>query len=95
MKNETQNKALFGKKRRNKAALRQTLLTLAVLADREGSLLRIMKRDGIDRARAEARLNSQPDDDFYRARADLLLHNRGSLAEFEANIDAFTEKYCK
>ena len=70
-------------------------LTLAVLADREGSLLRIMKRDGIDRARAEARLNSQPDDAFYRARADLLLHNRGSLAEFEANIDAFTEKYCK
>ena len=70
-------------------------LTLAVLADREGSLLRIMKRDGIDRPRAEARLNSQPDDAFYRARADLLLQNRGSLAEFEANIDAFTEKYCK
>ena len=70
-------------------------LTLAVLADREGSLLRIMKRDGIDRPRAEARLNSQPDDAFYRARADLLLHNQGSLAEFEANIDAFTEKYCK
>ena len=70
-------------------------VTLAVLADREGSLLRIMKRDGIDRARAEARLNSQPDDAFYRARVDLLLHNRGSLAEFEANIDAFTEKYCK
>ena len=70
-------------------------VTLAVLADREGSLLRIMKRDGIDRPRAEARLNSQPDDAFYRARADLLLHNQGSLAEFEANIDAFTEKYCK
>ena len=70
-------------------------LTLAVLADREGSLLRIMKRDGIDRPRAEARLNSQPDDAFYRTRADLLLHNQGSLAEFEANIDAFTEKYCK
>ena len=70
-------------------------VTLAVLADREGSLLRIMKRDGIDRPRAEARLNSQPDDAFYRTRADLLLHNQGSLAEFEANIDAFTEKYCK
>ena len=70
-------------------------VTLAVLADREGSLLRIMKRDGIDRDRAQARLNSQPDDDFYRARADLLLQNRGSLAEFEASVDAFTEKYCK
>ena len=70
-------------------------LTLAVLADREGSLLRIMKRDGIDRQRAEARLDNQPDDDFYRARADLLLENKGDLAEFEAKIDAFVEKYCK
>ena len=70
-------------------------LTLAVLADREGSLLRIMKRDDIDRQRAEARLDNQPDDDFYRARADLLLENKGDLAEFEAKIDAFVEKQCK
>jgi dephospho-CoA kinase len=70
-------------------------LTLAVLAPREGSLLRIMKRDGIDRNRAEARLDNQPDDAFYRARADLLLENKGDLAEFEAKIDAFVEKYCK
>ena len=68
-------------------------VTLAVLADREGSLLRIMKRDGIDRDRAEARLNSQPDDDFYRARADLLLQNRGTLTEFEEKIDLFVKKY--
>ena len=69
--------------------------TLAVLADREGSLARIMKRDGIDRGRAEARLNSQPDDDFYRDRADLLLRNGGTLAEFAEKIDLFVEKYCK
>ena len=70
-------------------------VTLAILADREGSLQRIMNRDGIDRARAEARLNSQPDDDFYRARADLLMENKGDLAAFTAKIDAFCEKYCK
>ena len=70
-------------------------LTLAVLADREGSLARIMKRDGIDRNRAEARLNSQPDDGFYRERADLLLENKGGLAEFEGKIHTFVEKYCK
>ena len=70
-------------------------LTLAVLADREGSLARIMKRDGIDRPRAEARLNSQPHDDFYRARADLLLHNTGTLAQFEEKVDTFVKKYCK
>ena len=70
-------------------------LTLAVLADREGSLARIMKRDGIDRPRAEARLNSQPHDDFYRAKADLLLHNTGTLAQFEEKVDTFVKKYCK
>ena len=70
-------------------------VTLAVLAEREGSLARIMKRDGIDRQRAEARLNSQPDDEFYRARADLLLRNGGTLAAFEEKIDLFVEKYCK
>ena len=70
-------------------------VTMAVLADREGSLARIMQRDGIHRDRAEARLNSQPDDDFYRARADLLLQNRGSLAEFQEKIDTFVQKYCK
>ncbi len=70
-------------------------LTLAVLADREGSLARIMKRDGIDCPRAEARLNSQPHDDFYRARADLLLHNTGTLAQFEEKVDTFVKKYCK
>jgi len=68
-------------------------LTLAVLADREGSLLRIMKRDGIDRSRAEARLNSQPDDDFYRERADLIVQNRGTLMDFEEKIDLFVKKY--
>ncbi len=70
-------------------------LTLAVLADREGSLARICKRDGIDRARAEARLDSQPDDEFYRKRADVLLENKGTLADFEQNILRFCEKYCK
>ncbi len=70
-------------------------LTLAVLADREGSVLRILKRDGIDRSRAEARLDSQPDDEFYRKRADLLLENKGTLADFEQKILRFCEKYCK
>ncbi len=70
-------------------------LTLAVLADREGSLARICKRDGIDRERALARLDSQPDDEFYRRRADVLLENKGTLADFEHTITHFCEKYCK
>lgn len=68
-------------------------LTLAVLADEESSLLRIMKRDGISRPQAEARLHSQPDDAFYRARADLVLENRGSLDLFQQSVDSWIEKY--
>lgn len=67
-------------------------VTLAVLADREGSLARICKRDGIGIEQARARLDSQPDDAFYRARADLLLENRGSLEHFQEEIARLCEK---
>ena len=69
-------------------------LTLGLLADREGSLRRIMARDGIDRERAERRLDAQPADGFYRARCDVLLENRGTLAEYREKIARFYEKYC-
>ncbi len=67
-------------------------VTLAVLANREGSLARIMTRDGINEEQARARLDSQPDDDFYRARADLLLENRKSLERFQGEIARLCEK---
>ena len=69
-------------------------LTLGLLADREGALRRIMARDGIDRERAERRLDAQPADGFYRARCDVLLENRGTLAEYREKIARFYEKYC-
>lgn len=70
-------------------------LTLGLLADREGSIQRIMRRDSIDRARAKSRLNAQPEDAFYRERCDVLLENRGTLEEFQQKIRHFYDRYCR
>ncbi len=66
-------------------------VTVAVLADLEGSLARICRRDGVTEAQARARLDSQPEEAFYRARADLLLENRGSLERFQEEIARLCE----
>ena len=55
--------------------------------------LRAMARDGIDQTRARARLQSQPDNDFYRRRCDVLLENDCCLEEFQARVRAFCAKY--
>ena len=68
--------------------------TVAVLAPAEDRVRRIMARDGIQRDRAERRLDAQPADAFYRARCDVLLENRGTLAEYREKIARFYEKYC-
>jgi len=61
--------------------------TLAVLASRKTRLMRIMARDGISEARAEARLDAQPNDDFYMSRADFVIHNDGDLAALAKEVD--------
>ena len=70
-------------------------VTLAILTPREVSLRRILARDGVTEQEALARLNAQPDDDFYRAHADVLLQNGGTLADYQAAVQTFFEKYCK
>ena len=49
--------------------------TLAVLAAPSIRLARIMSRDGLDKAAAEARMDAQPSDDFYTERSDAVLYN--------------------
>ncbi len=51
---------------------------LSVLAPRALRLSRIMERDGLDEARAAARLDAQHDDDFFRAHSDAVVVNDGS-----------------
>ncbi len=54
---------------------------LAVLAPREVRLARIMARDGLDEARATARLDAQKPDAFFRTHADAVLENGGDDTE--------------
>ena len=51
--------------------------TVAVLADKALRLERIMARDKISEQAALLRMSAQPDDDFYRQRADVIWENNG------------------
>ena len=67
-------------------------ITLAITADPEIRLKRIMARDGIDEERARARIAAQKPDKYYRKNCHFLLENRaGSAAEFERLTDEFMD----
>lgn len=48
---------------------------IGVVAPRETRVARIMARDGISREAACARIDSQPDESFYRRRCDFIIEN--------------------
>ena len=50
-------------------------LVIAVVANRETRIERIMTRDGITREAAERRINSQHSDEWLRERADIVIVN--------------------
>lgn len=56
--------------------------TIAVLADREIRLKRIILRDNLTLKEAETRINAGKSEDFYRARADYILYNNGDEKAF-------------
>lgn len=62
-------------------------LTVAVLADRETRIRRIIARDGIDREAAKRRIDAQPSDDYYRLRADRIVYNDGDTATLSREAD--------
>lgn len=54
---------------------------VSVLADKELCCERIIKRDGITREQAKARLSSQHTAEFFRERSDLCIENNGTEDE--------------
>ena len=62
-------------------------VVVAVIADRNTRVERIVQRDGISRADAERRINSQIPDDHLRERADYIVFNDGSLAELDEAVE--------
>ncbi|MCL1794850.1 MAG: dephospho-CoA kinase [Oscillospiraceae bacterium] len=56
--------------------------TVAVLAEKELRIKRIMDRDNLSRIKAEMRINAQKPDAYYITRADCLVYNNdGDLME--------------
>ena len=54
---------------------RECNITIGVIAKKEKKLERICKRDNITIEEAELRLNSQPDDEYYRNNCDYIIEN--------------------
>ncbi len=66
-------------------------LTVAVVADKEDRMKRIVARDGITREMAEARIKNQMSDDEYRDLADICFENNGDAQK----IKAFAKEICE
>lgn len=66
---------------------------LAVTADEETRISRIISRDGIDRKSALARIHAQKDEKFYTSRADYVIKNDGSEKDLENATLKFIKKF--
>lgn len=60
---------------------------IAVLADTEIRLSRILSRDGIDRSAALLRINAGKPDDFYKSKTEHIIYNNGDENEFVADFE--------
>ncbi len=58
-------------------------LTVAVIADREVRISRIMERDGVSREMALARIKNQIADDDFMVLADMVFENNGDIKKME------------
>lgn len=65
---------------------------VSVAADTNIRLARITERDNLTRERAENRLNSQPDNDFYIKNSQYIVYNNGSTAELALKIKDIYEE---
>lgn len=65
-------------------------LTVAVVADKEERIRRIMARDGITRKSAEERVSNQMSDDEYIKHADICFKNDGDVTK----IKGFAKDLC-
>ena len=62
-------------------------LNVSVLANTLVRIDRIMKRDGLDYAAANARVSAQESDEFYISRSDVVIYNNSDEAQLAAEAD--------
>jgi len=60
---------------------------ICVLADRKVREERIIKRDGITKEAASARISKQKTDEFYISASDIVIYNDKSLLELEEKVE--------
>ena len=70
-------------------------LIIAVIADMNIRIERIMIRDGISKNAATLRVKTQLPDDYLCSRADFIINNSGSLDEVERSVTEIAEKILK
>lgn len=61
---------------------------IAVLADREIRIARLLERDRLSIEQISARLDAQKDASFYIEHADTLVYNNGTIDELKASVSA-------
>lgn len=69
--------------------------TVAVLAPTEQRLQRICARDGIAEEQARLRMAAQPDDEYYRSRATIVLENSGNEAQLKTAAECLFEQLAR
>ena len=67
---------------------RECEIICSVLAPKKTRLARIMERDGIDRTAAEARIDAQHQEEYYKSHCHILLENAGDLAALKQTAAA-------
>ena len=70
-------------------------LVLGVTAERETRIARIMRRDGIDRERAAARVDAQRGESYFREKCDHILYNNGDEDQFSDTCRQFFSEVLK
>ncbi len=66
--------------------------TVAVLAEEDRRLFRIMERDGLTETEARRRISAQPKDSFYKVRASYLLRNDSSPEQLEKDAQPIIDR---
>ena len=65
---------------------------ISVLCDKETRIKRIVARDGITREQALARINAQPDDEFFIKNSDYYINNSGNKSEMSRQLASIFEQ---
>lgn len=63
-------------------------VVIAVVADEDIRLERIMERDGIDVTAAKRRMSAQPKAEFYTDNADYTIYNNGDIDLLKEQVDS-------